>query len=354
MAFAVKQHSTRTFIRWSTLANSWVLTDNLQYSLSPGLATSRSANSLWNISKAHLFVNKRWQFQKQNTSFLNLQKFLKFFLPLHSPEERTMQQQLEDNWRWNLKTSQWPIIKEADPSLWTLQFGVQLKLYKFPSYWSAFLLASNLKGFPKLILQKNQDLTWYGKFATQTLKNGSSVFRTSPTITCSLEWSGLQQKRNNRKKKKKSMYPRTKQSEQIPTNTLVSSSPTFPELVFELRPPFEDPIRRLSPGWLIQKKIPVINAAFVVPHNEEKKRKASTQQEFFGQRIKSDGLICLKVMSDTISETRTTDLFRLFQQFHSHITSSRANFQHDICWSQCCLHKGKNKSASSAWRPSAP
>lgn len=28
--------------------------DSLQYSLSPGLATSRIANSLWNINTAHL------------------------------------------------------------------------------------------------------------------------------------------------------------------------------------------------------------------------------------------------------------------------------------------------------------
>lgn len=34
-------------------------------------------------------------------------------------------------------------------------------------------------------------LTWYGRFATQTSKNGRSVFRTSPTITLSLLACGL-------------------------------------------------------------------------------------------------------------------------------------------------------------------
>ena len=32
-------------------------------------------------------------------------------------------------------------------------------------------------------LKSHQSLTWYGKLATQTSKNGSSVFNTSPTIT---------------------------------------------------------------------------------------------------------------------------------------------------------------------------
>lgn len=45
---------TLTFMRWSTRASSCVLMDSLQYSLSPGLATSRMANSLWNINTAHL------------------------------------------------------------------------------------------------------------------------------------------------------------------------------------------------------------------------------------------------------------------------------------------------------------
>lgn len=41
-----------TLIRWSTLASSCVLAVSLQYSLSPGRATSRSANSFWNMSTA--------------------------------------------------------------------------------------------------------------------------------------------------------------------------------------------------------------------------------------------------------------------------------------------------------------
>mmetsp|Transcript_8529 Transcript_8529/g.21938 ORF Transcript_8529/g.21938 Transcript_8529/m.21938 type:complete len:330 (+) Transcript_8529:1336-2325(+) len=42
-----------TFITWSTRANSWVLTDSRQYSVSPGLAMSRWANSRWNMRTAH-------------------------------------------------------------------------------------------------------------------------------------------------------------------------------------------------------------------------------------------------------------------------------------------------------------
>ena len=49
---------TPTFMRWSTRASSCVLMESLQYSLSPGLATSRMANSLWNISTAHLNKSK--------------------------------------------------------------------------------------------------------------------------------------------------------------------------------------------------------------------------------------------------------------------------------------------------------
>jgi hypothetical protein len=35
-----------TFIKWSTLANSYTFTDSLQYIFDPGLATSLWANSL--------------------------------------------------------------------------------------------------------------------------------------------------------------------------------------------------------------------------------------------------------------------------------------------------------------------
>lgn len=50
---------TLTFMRWSTRASSCVLIDSLQYSLSPGAATSRMANSLWNINTAHLKKTKK-------------------------------------------------------------------------------------------------------------------------------------------------------------------------------------------------------------------------------------------------------------------------------------------------------
>ena len=45
-----------TLMRWSTRANSYTLTLNLQYILEPGLARSLCANSLWNIKTAHLNI----------------------------------------------------------------------------------------------------------------------------------------------------------------------------------------------------------------------------------------------------------------------------------------------------------
>jgi len=47
-----------TFMTCVTLASSCVLTDNLQYSSSPGLATRRRANSLWNMSSADLKIGR--------------------------------------------------------------------------------------------------------------------------------------------------------------------------------------------------------------------------------------------------------------------------------------------------------
>ena len=41
-------------------------------------------------------------------------------------------------------------------------------------------------------------LTWKGRLATQTSKNGRSVFSTSPGITCSLFFSGLGEGRRQR------------------------------------------------------------------------------------------------------------------------------------------------------------
>lgn len=63
-------HWTQTFIRWSTLASSWVLTDRRQYNLSPGLATNLWANSLWNISTAHLAKkeDQQWTLNRWRSS----------------------------------------------------------------------------------------------------------------------------------------------------------------------------------------------------------------------------------------------------------------------------------------------
>lgn len=92
---------TRTFMRWSTRASSCVLMDSLQYSLSPGLATNRIANSLWNINTAHLNESKTKELldtqpgHERNT-------VVAVFLTL-LPEKRSMQQELEDKRWWNLR-----------------------------------------------------------------------------------------------------------------------------------------------------------------------------------------------------------------------------------------------------------
>lgn len=49
----VPSSKTNTFISMSTRESSWVLIDKRQYSSSPGCATSRCANSNWNINIAH-------------------------------------------------------------------------------------------------------------------------------------------------------------------------------------------------------------------------------------------------------------------------------------------------------------
>ena len=70
------------------LDSNCVLIDSLQYNLSPGLATRRSANSRWNISTAHL--------QK-------LQRSRKRCYDKHQyrdlPEKWSMQEELEYEWR---------------------------------------------------------------------------------------------------------------------------------------------------------------------------------------------------------------------------------------------------------------
>ena len=58
LSLSTGRRRTHTFIRWSTLASSCVLTDSRQYNLSPGLATSLWANSRWNINTAHLMKIK--------------------------------------------------------------------------------------------------------------------------------------------------------------------------------------------------------------------------------------------------------------------------------------------------------
>lgn len=72
-----------TFIRWLTRASSCVLTDSRQYNLLPGVATNRCANSLWNISTAHLG-------QVTHNKTFSYSWFL--------PKERSVQKKFEDEW----------------------------------------------------------------------------------------------------------------------------------------------------------------------------------------------------------------------------------------------------------------
>lgn len=55
----ILEKKTFTFIKWLTLARSCVLTERRQYNLLPGVATSRSPNSFWNISTADLKQMRR-------------------------------------------------------------------------------------------------------------------------------------------------------------------------------------------------------------------------------------------------------------------------------------------------------
>lgn len=85
-------------MRWSTRASSCVLIESLQYSLSPGAATSRMANSLWNINTAHL-KNKAAQQAEMNAERVSggARGTGRNNRPLSlSPEEGPMQQKLED------------------------------------------------------------------------------------------------------------------------------------------------------------------------------------------------------------------------------------------------------------------
>lgn len=73
--------------------------ESLQYSLSPGAATSRMANSLWNINTAHLNKQKtQTSGQLANVDMKNSIKQGSFL-----PEEGSMQKKLEDKRRRNLR-----------------------------------------------------------------------------------------------------------------------------------------------------------------------------------------------------------------------------------------------------------
>lgn len=89
---------TLTFIRWSTRASSCVFMDSLQNSLSPGLATSRMANSLWNINTAHLSKSKNTK-ESLNAQRGHAKIPVKNSQWAFLPEERSMKQELEDK-RW--------------------------------------------------------------------------------------------------------------------------------------------------------------------------------------------------------------------------------------------------------------
>lgn len=58
------------------------------------------------------------------------------------------------------------------------------------SFWN-ISTAHLKKGLCSNNLNTRGELIWYGIFATQISKNGSSVFRTSPTRICSLAWYGV-------------------------------------------------------------------------------------------------------------------------------------------------------------------
>jgi len=55
------------------------------------------------------------------------------------------------------------------------------------------------KGLCRSSLNTKGEDIWYGRLATHTSKNGSSVFSTSPTITCSFLAEGLHKIKQNKK-----------------------------------------------------------------------------------------------------------------------------------------------------------
>lgn len=144
-----------TFMRWSTRASSWVLMDSLQYSLSPGWATSRMANSLWNINTAHLSQKKTpmsWSFP--GSTNVTVDTYLK-----------------KGRCNRSLKTNGDEICRVKKSRVWNT----------FREwYWIDCSAA-----------WRTQVFTWYGKLATHTSKNGRVVFSTSPTNIWSLACMGL-------------------------------------------------------------------------------------------------------------------------------------------------------------------
>ena len=58
------------------------------------------------------------------------------------------------------------------------------------SLWN-IIMAHLKKGLCRSSLNTNGDEIWYGILATHTSKKGKSVFKTSPTIICNLDWYGV-------------------------------------------------------------------------------------------------------------------------------------------------------------------
>ena len=150
-----------TFMRWSTRASSCVFMDSLQYSLSPGVATSRMANSLWNINTAHLNIFKH-KLSAESSTWTYEGHRLKTLVVSYLKKGRCSR---------SLKTNGDEICTSKERHVWDKCFWVTLN--QLCAEWRTHVF------------------TWYGKLATQTSKKGRSVFRTSPTNIWSLLCMGL-------------------------------------------------------------------------------------------------------------------------------------------------------------------